>query len=65
MSKCFWCGEDIDRHSIEHEVGGVKKPFHHGMWKDCLNDFIRWQRNRPEVPTLQLVERVRAARMVH
>ena len=63
---CFWCGEKVSVHSATHYVGGVPKVFCRGMWKDCLNEFLKWTRNNHhEVPTLQLVKRVRAARSIH
>lgn len=47
--KCFWCGEDIGRkHSVLHEVMGEKVPFHRGMFKDCLNEWMKSQRSQPE-----------------
>lgn len=62
---CFWCGEEVKGHSVEYEVGGEKKTFHRGMFKDCLNEFLKWQQSRAEVASLQLLRIAKAARIIH
>lgn len=66
MQNCFWCGEKLGmlQHTGEHEVGGVQKKFHIGMFRDCRNEFMKWQRSHQPNPNLQLLEIVKQARRV-
>lgn len=42
---CFWCGTALGRkHIAEDIVEGVTVYFHRGMFIDCKNNFLKWQR---------------------
>ena len=50
---CFWCGGTLNRFYNVYPIGGVSKPFHFGLAKDCLNDYLKW--NNSQQPRLQLI----------
>jgi hypothetical protein len=54
--KCFWCGENISNNKFkELRIGGVPKKFHVEMFKDCRNEFQKFQQRNE--PRLQLITR--------
>ena len=59
MDNCFWCGEPVGRQHATMEIGGVPKPFHTNLLKDCANEYNKWKTDQqlaPYMPRLQLVE---------
>ena len=50
LENCFWCGEEIGRFYVNYDVGGIKKKFHMGMVKDCLNEFNKWRVSQDTAP---------------
>jgi len=46
---CWWCGEALNHHNPDrtqlYAIEGVKQPFHKGVLKDCLNDYLRSKRH--------------------
>lgn len=62
---CFWCGSPIGRHYTEKVIGGVNKPFHTGILKDCANEHEKWHKSHEGTPNPNnLLQVINAARKI-
>ena len=51
---CFWCGGILGRFYNVYLVDGVSQPFHCGLYKDCLNAYLKHY-NSQHQSQLQLI----------